>query len=255
MLRLGLLRLGLVCAWTASLAVPAAAVTIDLALVLGNSGYEAGTTAQWTATMPNTQYISPVPVNPSIQPLDPCCTNGTLLPTLVAPVGSHFVGVATDPDTVDEKGKLVHTALAQSFAADTIFQVTVWANRGRLNTNGNTNSAMPAAPPILSVALYGWGAGATPTVTAATDNWSRTRSYNNSQSYANYGTPGQWTSQTFSWAPGIALSYISLGITGQNQNHDQYIAWDLSVVPEPSTALLLALGLGGIAMRRRSRHT
>jgi hypothetical protein len=53
---------------------------IDLSLVLTNSGLELGNTNNWTATMPNSQYISPVPVDPAIQPLDPCCTNGTLLP-------------------------------------------------------------------------------------------------------------------------------------------------------------------------------
>ena len=129
--------------------VRASAVTVDLALVLGNSGYELGNTSQWTATQTNTSFVTSVPVNPAIAPLDPCCSNGTLLPLLLAPVGNNFVGVATDPDDVDEKGKLVHAALAQSFAADTIFQVTVWANRGRLNTNGNTNSGMPASPPDL----------------------------------------------------------------------------------------------------------
>jgi hypothetical protein len=232
---------------------PASAVTVDLSLVLTNSGWELGNTSSWTATMPNTQYISPVPVDPANQPLDPCCSNGTLLPALTAPAGLHFVGVATDPDTVDEKGKLVHTALSQSFAADTIFQVTIWANRSRLNTNGNTNSAMPAAPPTLSVGFYGWGTGALPTVTAATDNWSRTRSYNpTALQFTNWGAPAQWTSQTFQWAPGIALSYISLGIAGMNNNHDQYIAWDMAPVPEPSTALLVALGLAGFAVARRS---
>jgi hypothetical protein len=231
---------------------PASAATIDLSVVLTNSGWELGNTNNWTATMPNSSYISPVPVDPAIQPLDPCCTNGTLMPAVTAPVGLHFAGVPTDPDTVDEKGKLVHTALSQSFAADTIFQVTIWANRGRLNTNGNTNAQMPASPPTLSVGFYGWGTGTVPTVDAA-DNWSRTRSYNpTALQFTNWGTPGQWTSQTFQWAPGIALSYISLGIAGMNNNHDQYIAWDMAPVPEPSTALLVALGLAGIAVARRS---
>jgi hypothetical protein len=118
---------------------------------------------------------------------------------------------------------------------------------------------MPAAPPILTVALYGWAAGAVPTVTASNDNWNRVMSFgasgSSNQAYANYGTPGQWTSQTFSWTPGIALSYISLAVIGNNQNHDQYIAWDITPVPEPSTGLLLALGLGGIAARRRTRRS
>lgn len=249
------LSLAFSCAVVLSLggAAPTAAVTINLAIALGNSGYETGTTSSWTATQPNTQFIIPVPVDPSIAPLDPCCTNGSTLPILLAPAGSHFVGVATDPDTVDEKGKLVHDALSQSFAADTIFQVTVWANRGRIaGGSGNTNSTFgTATPPDMLVSLYGWGSGTTPTVNSS-DNWSRTRTYNPAaQSFTNWGTPGQWTSQTFTWTPGVALSYISLAIAGRNNNHDQYVAWD---VPEPSTGLLLALGLAGIAFRRRSRR-
>ena len=245
------LGLGLALAWTAW-SVPAAAVTVDLAIVLANSGYEAGNTSSWTATLPNATFITPVPVNPAISPLDPCCSNGSTLPNLTAPVGLFFAGVATDPDDVDEKGKLVHAALSQSFAADTIFQVTVWANRGRLGTNGNTNSVFGTGVPTLAVKMDGWGAGALPTVNSA-DNWSRTRSYNPAvQQFTNWGTPGQWTSQTFTWTPGIALSYISMAITGSNNNHDQYVAWDVGPVPEPSTGLLFAFGLLGIAARRRA---
>ncbi len=231
-------------------AAPAAAVTIDLALVLGNSDYETGTTAQWTATMPNATYVASVPVDPVIAPLDPCCTNGTLLPNLVAPGGIHFVGVTNPTLNGDLKGKLVHNALSQSFASDTIFQVSIFANRGRLGSNGNTTSTFPASSPIVITNLSGWGAGALPTVNSA-DNWSRTRTYNQNMTFTNWGTPGQWTSQTFQWSPGVALQYISLSISGQNNNHDQYVAWDVVPVPEPSTALLLALGLAGIAVRAR----
>src|SRR5262245_50912628 len=196
-------------------AAPSAAVTRDLAILLSNSGYESGggSTTNWTATMPNSSYMTPVPVDPTIQPLDPNFSNGTLLPALTAPVGSHFVGVPTDPDTVDEKGKLVHDALSVSFAAVDTYQVTVWVNRGRLNTNGNTNSTFGASPPDMLVTLYGWGAGSNPNpVNSATDNWGRSPTYSNAQTFTNFGTPGQWTSQTFTWTPNTAFSFISLGI-------------------------------------------
>src|SRR6059036_3082960 len=98
---------------------PAPAVTVDLALVLPNSGYENGTTSSWSTTKPNltSGWVSSVPVDPSIARLDPCCNNGTTLPLVLAPNGSHFVGVATTDfpgDTLDEKGKLVHNAPAVS---------------------------------------------------------------------------------------------------------------------------------------------
>lgn len=230
---------------------PAAAITVDLAVVLGNSGYENGNTGQWTTTQPNALYITTVPIDPAISPLDPCCSNGTLLPALTAPVGDHFVGVRNDTLNADLNGKLAHDALSMSFAAGTVFEVVVWANRGRLDSNGNLNSVFGSGPPTINVQLRGWGAGSLPTVNPTNDNWSRSPTTLPTQMFTNWGSPGAWTSQTFQFTSATAFEYISLGIAGLNHNHDQYVAWDLAPIPEPSTGLLFGLGLAGLAARRR----
>lgn len=240
--------------WVSALVLmagPASAVTIDLGVALGNSGFENGTTSQWTTTRPNASYIISVPVDPFIEPLDPCCNDGTLLPALTAPAGIHFVGVTNPTLTEDRKGKLAHDALAQSFASDTVFQVLVWGNRGKLDTNGNLNPTFPGSSPQVTVQLRGWGAGSLPTVNPANDNWSRSPAFTQSLTFTNWGSPGDWASQIFTFTPGLAFEYVTLSISGMNNNHDQYVAFDVASVPEVSSGVLLGLGLLGLAVRRR----
>jgi len=222
------------------------AATVSLSAVLGNSGYEDDLIhSQWTDTKPNANYINSVPVNPVIIPLDPNFSNGTTLPALTAPAGNNFVGVLNGTLNSDLNGKLAHNVVAGNYApnADT-FEVTVWANRGRLGTNGNTNSAVTTSPPTLDVRMLGFSSVAAPTVTSSNDNWSTTIRLTALGSFTNWGAPGQWTSQTFSFTntSTFTLSWITLTVTGQNHNHDQYVAWDIGPVPEPGTATLGGFG-------------
>lgn len=256
----GVLRALAGAAFTALLVpIAAAGATIDLGVVLGNSGFENGDSSQWTETKPNASYIDPVPVDPVIQPLDPNCTfppgtcSGTLLPALTAPDGIHFVGVPNTTNT-DPKGKLAHDVLATSYAAGTEFEVLVWGNRGKLGTNGNLNPFFPGSTPQITVQLRGWGAGSVPTVNPANDNWSRAPLFTQTLTFTNWGLAtdnGTWRSELFTFTPGLAFEYVTLSISGMTNNHDQYVAFDIAAVPEPSIPLLLGLGLFALAARRR----
>jgi hypothetical protein len=235
---------------------PARAVPVDLFGVLGNAGFENDLVhSQWTVTQPNSSYQSTVPVNPTILPLDPCCSNGTTLPALTAPVGNNFIGVLNPTLNEDRKGKLAHDAVANSYASGTTFEILVWGNRGRLGSNGNTNSTFPGAAPALIVQFMGWGAGSVPTVNSS-DDWSRVRLVNVSLPFTNWGSPGQWTSQEFLFTTPVDLAYISLALSLQNVNHDQYVASDTAPIPEPGSLVLLIVGgLLLIGHGRLSRRT
>jgi hypothetical protein len=212
--------------------------------------------SQWTVTKPNSSYQNTVPVNPLILPLNPCCSNGTTLPALTAPVGNNFIGVLNPTLQGDLKGKLAHDAVAHSYASGTTFDIIVWGNRGRLNSNGNTNSFIPggSGAQTLNVRFMGWGAGALPTVNSA-DDWTRAFAVNTSLPFTNWGSPGQWTSQEFQFTTPVNLAYLSLALSLQNNNHDQYVASDLAPVPEPGSLVLLIAGgllLIGFARLRRT---
>jgi hypothetical protein len=254
--RLARVGLGAVVFLVLTVSVSQAAI-IDLSTVFSNSGYETGTAhVNWSVTQPNATYTSAVPVNPVIQPLNPAFNNGTLLPALTAPAGNNFVGETNPTLNGDNKGKLAHDVLAGSWApgADT-FQLELWGNRGRLNSNSNLVSTMPGGTgdPVLHVTLLGFSSVAAPTVDGS-DNWNQTVRLNVGADFTNWGSPGSWTQQLFSFTntSAFTLTYIAVAVAGMNNNHDQYVAWDISAVPEPMAILAAAnFGMLGLCLRRR----
>jgi hypothetical protein len=188
---------------------------VDLAALLGNSGFEDDLDhSQWTATMPNADFLLDAPqVNPEIIP------KGELDP-LEAPIGSNLVGVLNPADE-DIEGKLVHDPVAGSWAAGTLFEITVWANRGRLEGAGSTGDLTSE----VLVQLYGWGAGAAPTIDPLTDNWSRTPSVKIVRKFTAWGLGGDWAAQLVQFTT-KALAYVSFGMTGKNHKNASYVAFD-----------------------------
>jgi hypothetical protein len=256
-LKLGL-AVGLL--WTVSSVVSGA--TIDVSTILGNSSYEDDLIhSEWSVTKPNATYANTVPVNPAFTPLNPAFNDGTTQAAPTAPVGDHYIAVLNPTLDDDIKGRLVHDAESVSLTSSDSFEVVVWANRGRLGSNGNENSTFAGvsagAVPILTVQLFTWGPGSLPTVDINND-WSRNPSTSVSQTFTDWAVPTDWASQLFSFSPGVDVSYLALGISGQNRNHDQYVAWDIGPVPEPSTLVLAAVGgaaaaLLGLLRKKRSQ--
>jgi hypothetical protein len=249
-----LLAIGLV--WTAAMAHGA---VIDLASILGNPSYEADLVhSQWKVTRPNGSYDTVVPVNPAFSPLNPAFNDGTTQAAPTAPVGTNYIAVLNPTEEGDIKGKLAHDSLAAVYTLADSFQVKVWGNRGRLGTNGNTNSTFaglnPTALPTLKVQFLTWGPGSVPTVDV-NDNWSRGPSFSSTVDFTSWAGPTAWASQVFSFSPGLNISYLALAVSGQNNNHDQYVAWDIGQVPEPSSLALAALGGVSLAVAYLRRRT
>lgn len=185
----------------------------------GNSGFEADLVhSQWIATTPNKTYNVKAPmVNPVVLPKGASTS-------LQAPAGKNFIGVL-NPKDQDISGKLVHTAVAGPFPIGTVFQVTVWANRGRLA--GAKTALFETFPSEVLMQFFGWGAGSLPTINQNTDNWSRRPIMNSRVVFTNWASNGEWASQTFQFIADKELSYISLSIAGMNHKIASYVAFDI----------------------------
>ena len=192
---------------------------VDLGEVLENSGFEEDLEhSQWTATVKSTRYRAEAPVvNPVIVP-----KNASM--PLEAPSGDHFIGVE-NPDGDDINGRLVHDAVAGVFAPGTVFEVTVWANRGRLNTA--STAAFGNSPSEVTLQFFGWGPGQVPVVNPHTDDWSRRPSVTLKRSFTQWAPNGEWAAQLVQFVTPKALAYIALAVTGQNHKDVSYVAFDL----------------------------
>ena len=232
---IGLAAIAAVTAAFVALAPSVAQAQINACSIFTNMGFENGNLSGWTLSAPNGDYVlvpdgtNPI-LDPSINPADPA-DNPALLS---APLGTHFTGVKQIGDTaIDLKYKLSHTATLLSVPGGTTIQVTVFANRGRLEPFDT-----PVSTADLLVKIFGWTAGAVPMLTPATDNWSRTISWNPAaQSFDFTGfADGTWGSRTFTFTTPAAttLAYLSISIAGRNNNHDQYIAVDLCEAATPA---------------------
>jgi hypothetical protein len=196
-----------------------AAAQVDLGEVLGNSDFEDDLEhSQWTATVKGTSYRVEAPaVNPVIIPK-------LASAPLQAPAGDHFIGVE-NPDGGDVKGRLVHDAVAGVFAQGTVFEVTVFANRGRLDT-ANT-AEFGKTPSEVTLQFFGWGAGSVPMINPSTDNWSRRPSVTLSKAFTQWAPNGEWAAQLIQFITPKALAYIALAVTGKNHTDESYVAFDL----------------------------
>ena len=208
------------------------AAPIDLATLLLNGGFDDDNShSHWIATSPSVKFTSDSPqVNPVIYPgapLEPPTPDGDL----------NFIGIL-NPDHLDVAGRLVQTAMG-AFAIGSSFVVTVCATRGHLRDVPPTPGEDVFTPnvgkpsPQVRVQFFGWKAGVTPVVDAATDNWNRTPTFKSAPlPFTAWDDSGVWACQLFSFGPTAkAFAYVALGISGINHRAGTYVAFD--IVPTP----------------------
>ena len=250
-------------------ALPAHAGTYNLATMLTNPGFESGIT-DWTYTgadvNPNTYLTAsewasqtwsasspfysdanlatyypgrPWGVDPDITHIDQTGIPGDPTTVITAPMGAHFVGSRQDgydghyrrdpseppqPDGgyYDTNFQLTSVAIYGTFLAGDTFTLTVWGVRGRLWQDwASQNASSSGSASRLSVKLTGG-------------------SFQNATfDFTNWGPDGNWASETFTWQLLSNTPSIRVVITGQNHNHDRFVAvdtnWEPTVPTQPRT--------------------
>ena len=192
------------------------------------------TDAQLAAYYPG----KPWGLDPNITHIDQTGVTGDPTTTITAAVGAHFVGSRQDgydghyrrdvsepaqPDGgyFDTSFQLTSIPISGSFQAGDIFTLTVWGMRGRLRQDwGTPNASTPGSASKLTARLTG---GTFQTAIFEFTNWA---------------ADGNWAMQVFSWQLQSSTSSIRIVITGQNQNHDRFVAVDLgmaTVGTQPAT--------------------
>jgi hypothetical protein len=246
-------------------AAPADATNYNLSTMLANPGFESGMT-NWNYTgagvNPNTyltnsewssQFWSasspfytdaalatyypgrPWAVDPNITHIDQTGVPGDATTVIGAALGLHFIGSRQDgyeghyrrhssepPQPAggfyDTNFQVTSDAISGSFLAGDTFTLKVYGVRGRLNQDwGQANANTPGSASTLSARLTG-GTFVTP-------------SFN----FTSWTTDGIWASQTFTWQLQSNASSIRVVVTGQNGNHDRFVAVDLEWEPSLPT--------------------
>jgi hypothetical protein len=242
---------------------PVFAANYDLCAAYPNAGFESGGLTGWTYTNPQVNvntYLTlaewtaqtwtssspfytdaqlatfypgrPWGLNPNITHIDQTGFVGDPTTTLVAPVGANFVGSRQDGydghyrravsepaqpagGFYDTNWQITSGAIAGSFQSGDTFTLRVWGNRGRLGSDWAQNNASSAgSASSLNVRLVG-GTYATP-----------------AYDFTSWGPDGQWTMQVFTWTLTSSATSVRIRVTGQNSNHNRYVAYDAC---DPST--------------------
>jgi hypothetical protein len=277
--RAALLLAGLV---TAS----AQAASYNLNLILANPGFESGltswsysghivnantylTTSEWAAQnwSSSSPFYSdaqlatlypgkPWGANPAITHIDQGAPGGDPTTVIAAAIGSGFVGSrqngyqghcisagsACGPASAFyDTNFQIYQTITGSFAVGDIFSLTIWGNRGRLTSGSSAGSSELRA------------------AVCSQSNLNNPCSSSLVQSFTNWSTDGQWTSQTLNFTlTSVAASQdIRVQLTGINSNHDRYVAVDLGAqaVPVPAAVWLFSGALAAVGWLRRSQAT